>query len=124
MKEKKQNHSVDIGVLLLNIILSFFILMLAIGGLGARDNGFGLLLLLANISFNIAFSFLFKNRWFLRGFLLFSLLIHMFIMTVFVFSDGSPLINRVIVFLIIAAIITSIYAFFYRKMYKRLKNNT
>lgn len=119
MKKKKEDYSFDIGVLLLNLILTFFILIQALGGLSRRNYGFGLILLLASMFFNIALSFLFKNKWFLRSFLLFSFLIHSFILSISIFSDGSSLINRVTIFLVITSIVASIYWFLYKFIYKK-----
>lgn len=119
MRKKKADHSFDIGVLLLNLVLTFVILLQALGGLASRNYGFGLILLLASICFNIALSFLFKNKWFLRSFLIFSFLINTFIISESILIDGSSLINRIIIFLVVVAIISSLYVFFTERYIRR-----
>jgi len=120
MGQKKDDTSREVGILIIGIIANLFILLQSINGFGRRDNGFGFMLLLASIFFSISFSYLFKKIIFFKSFLIFSYVLHSTVIALIVFSDSSPIINRIIVFCVLQTIISVLFWVFYKKKKKEL----
>ncbi len=122
MIEKKESNSREIRILIVNIIVSLFILFQALNGFGRRDMGFGFTLLLANIFINFSLSFLFKESVFLKYFLIVSFMLHSSVLILVIFSDSSPLINRIIVFIILEIIVSVLFLIFFKILNRKMKN--
>ncbi len=122
MIEKKESNSREIRILIVNIIVSLFILFQALNGFGRRDMGFGFTLLLANIFINFSLSFLFKESVFLKCFLIVSFMLHSSVLILVIFSDSSPLINRIIVFIILEIIVSVLFLIFFKILNRKMKN--
>ncbi len=122
MIEKKESNSREIRILIVNIIVSLFILFQALNGFGRRDMGFGFTLLLANIFINFSLSFLFKESVFLKCFLIVSFILHSSVLILVIFSDSSPLINRIIVFIILEIIVSVLFLIFFKILNRKMKN--
>ena len=123
MIEKKESNLHDTRVLIVGIIVCLFFLFNAISGFGRRDMGFGFVLLLANIFANSSLSFLFKKSIFLKSFFATSFILHSIVLIDVIFSDSSPLINRIVVFLVLESIVFGLFFFFFKKINRKIKNS-